>query len=194
MTNLTKLNHTPEPWTVFNGPAVEGAETWSESYFGTIVRHGSHGGKRIADTSIGLSQDYAEGKANARRIVACVNACAGYTNEHLECVGVGGLHPTPEEQTKAGKLLERLISAEQRCDELKTQLACASHVNSQLSEQMNKLWDDRDRLLTINSNLQAKNAELAHLLGRCEIFISAIDPVNGRNILADIAKVEAVQS
>lgn len=87
---MSNQQHTPEPWAVFNGPAVEGVETWSESYIGTIVRHGSNGGKRIADTSIGLSQDYDEGKANARRIVACVNACAGLSDDDLNAICLEG--------------------------------------------------------------------------------------------------------
>lgn len=44
------------------------------------------------------------------------------------------------------------------------------------------------------SKLTQQRDELQHLLCRCETFIKAIDPVNGRNILADIAKARGQQS
>lgn len=68
------MNHTKEPWHVEGygqmNRITDGKET--VGYIDPIIR---------ARPKI---DDIAEGEANARRIVACVNACAGITNEALE--------------------------------------------------------------------------------------------------------------
>lgn len=56
--------HTPEPWEQFE----------------SIVYMGMHGGFDLAGCPLP--------EANARRIVACVNACAGLDTEYLETVGL----------------------------------------------------------------------------------------------------------
>lgn len=76
--------HTKEPWFVFN--------------LSDVFTNGRHGrendGHQIADCSVDFSSDddpglsYAEAKANARRIVACVNALQGVSTEHLEKYGL----------------------------------------------------------------------------------------------------------
>ena len=81
------MNHTKEPWKADlrlgcfaiypNGQdrnCLEGA--WDDA----IVYHG-RGDKSSPD---GYRYLTAEQEANAKRIVACVNACAGITNEALE--------------------------------------------------------------------------------------------------------------
>lgn len=68
----TQAKHTPEPW-----------HTEGESpYHIAIVYH--QPGKKfkvVARTPDGTTK---ENKANARRIVACVNACAGIDTETME--------------------------------------------------------------------------------------------------------------
>lgn len=65
--------HTPEPWAIWNsGDGIIAAE---EMWF-------SHGG--IALIACNSKVDGRAAKANARRIVACVNACAGVDTDLLE--------------------------------------------------------------------------------------------------------------
>jgi hypothetical protein len=66
------MNHTPEPWelsenglSIFGPPPDEWGITWLHLYSGG-----------------GISDE--EQRANARRIVACVNACKGISTEELE--------------------------------------------------------------------------------------------------------------
>lgn len=65
------MRHTREPW------ARDGDEVWAdndcEHHPVATAHHGN--GCRSEQEAIG----------NARRIVACVNACAGIPNEQLEC-------------------------------------------------------------------------------------------------------------
>ncbi len=65
------MNHTKEPWEARRDP----------SYYG-IVSEIYAGDKFIL--SIGGVHSPSELEANTKRIVACVNACAGITNEALE--------------------------------------------------------------------------------------------------------------
>lgn len=62
-------NHTPEPWRASNTCELDS---------GRVVQTVMRGDDTLADV---FSTD---AKANARRIVACVNACAGIPTEHLE--------------------------------------------------------------------------------------------------------------
>ena len=63
--------HTPEPWRI-GTPPPNGEQTIGNEK-GLMVA--------VATTGHGVSS-----KANARRIVACVNACAGMTNEQIDNV------------------------------------------------------------------------------------------------------------
>jgi len=65
------MNHTKEPWEARRDP----------SYYG-IVSEVYAGDKFILST--GGVHSPSELEANTKRIVACVNACAGITNEALE--------------------------------------------------------------------------------------------------------------
>jgi hypothetical protein len=74
--------HTKEPWLVID----------ADNHHGTYIENSD--GDTICDLYVmdrvaqkPIEQDNAEN--NARRIVACVNACVGYTNEELEN------HPQP---------------------------------------------------------------------------------------------------
>ena len=78
-----RVEHTAEPWEwsehKFNAPPFEGT-----------LEH-ECGIYPVSDGEIGPAA-IASGKDNARRIVACVNACAGVTTEELEQGGfVSGL-------------------------------------------------------------------------------------------------------
>ena len=72
---MTKPAHTPEPWGYVEnlsgsenhkGFRLHGASNW---YFAEVYP---------------VDEDGTEGRANARRIVACVNACKGIPTEKLE--------------------------------------------------------------------------------------------------------------
>lgn len=65
------MNHTKEPWEARRDP----------SYYG-IVSEIYAGDKFILST--GGVHSPSELEANTKRIVACVNACSGITNEALE--------------------------------------------------------------------------------------------------------------
>ena len=67
-------DHTPEPWTEQSQPRLS-------------VIHGP-GGEHIADTGCWRNDEHPEMRANAARIVACVNACANIPTERLEKISV----------------------------------------------------------------------------------------------------------
>lgn len=72
--------HTKEPWRIEN----------STDIFSADRRGDVNDGFQIADCSVDYDSDadpglsHEERKANARRIVACVNACAGIATRELE--------------------------------------------------------------------------------------------------------------
>ena len=67
---MTTPKHTPEPW-----------DAISDSVMGTLVRSE---GLILAKMRTIQGIDH---EANAARIVACVNACKGFTEEELETLG-----------------------------------------------------------------------------------------------------------
>ena len=71
------MNHTKEPWEVREFP--DGSDC-----FITAEKEGkmAYGPEIMGDDYTGYG-DIERKKADARRIVACVNACAGITNEAL---------------------------------------------------------------------------------------------------------------
>jgi hypothetical protein len=69
MTTASETQHTPEPWKVYDGRG-------GYIYVGPAVPD---------DPVVAVCHDYlADSAANARRIVACVNACAGIPTEELD--------------------------------------------------------------------------------------------------------------
>lgn len=71
---MNENKHTPEPWSV---------DPDSTDYYASILDADG------ADTILlGDYVDWWMTKANARRIVACVNACAGIETGHLEKYGL----------------------------------------------------------------------------------------------------------
>jgi hypothetical protein len=101
---MNKQQHTAEPWKV---DTLGGTTVWASEKGGACIADcgtsdlNGHVGRR----SVG------EERANARRIVACVIACAGYTTEELEAQ-----HPAP----LVTKLLNQRDTAEQQRDKLLT--------------------------------------------------------------------------
>ena len=86
---MTTTKHTAEPWRVEAGRlANEGR---------TFIKALDNGGWKpfVAETTrsvVDRGDKCEEGAAaNARRIVACVNACAGIGTEALEKYGTGGI-------------------------------------------------------------------------------------------------------
>lgn len=72
--------HTPEPWVIWNGG--DG-----------IMMYGAREPKR-GGVALMCCNELVSGRtaiANARRIVACVNACAGLPTEQLESSPLGGV-------------------------------------------------------------------------------------------------------
>lgn len=66
---MSQQKHTPGPWHI----DFDDCEADIHSGFGMVAKTMGHG----------KEQDD-EGRANARRIAACVNACEGVRTEHLE--------------------------------------------------------------------------------------------------------------
>lgn len=71
------IEHTPEPWSVFNpesaNPGIDGK---GDPRYATVVIYGDK------EDRCGIQGKYP--LANARRIVACVNACAGMADPSAE--------------------------------------------------------------------------------------------------------------
>ncbi len=96
-----KTDHTPEPWRI-GTPPPNGEQTIGNEK-GLMVA--------VATTGHGVSAE-----ANARRIVACVNACAGISTEALESEGsaVMGWNRTASKLIRATKQREELLAALER--------------------------------------------------------------------------------
>ena len=105
---MSENKHTPEPWYVVDAPWGDG--TWINS--GSPDPH--HEGFIADCEDINGDVDIDTARINARRIVACVNACSGIGNELLEniCMISGGI---------AGRFAEQrryLNETEKQRDEL----------------------------------------------------------------------------
>lgn len=99
--------HTPEPWKA-NGPSISG-------------EHGF---------AVAMADDYAKTReaqiANAARIVACVNYCAGMTNEQLT-------------EDSAEIVREELTRVQAELDDMRTEWAKAADQRDQLLEALSRL-------------------------------------------------------
>ncbi len=72
--------HTPEPWLTARANHVSVALPTSGEVSLRVVWSDATG----SDVAYCMDTDDDNGNANARRIVACVNACAGSSTEELE--------------------------------------------------------------------------------------------------------------
>ena len=102
---MSENKHTPEPWAIY--PDDRPNMHWnnhivSEANTNIAISFMAHDGTELNE----------RGEANARRLVACVNACAGLETEMLEALVMDG--------TTLQNIMRRgLICLEQRDDLLK---------------------------------------------------------------------------
>lgn len=111
---MNNTEHTPDPWIICNGTDIFTALGSTNSSGQTAD---DNDGWQIADCSVGktfvsgelASMPYSEQVANARRIVAAVNACKGISIEELETGGAGFWgRAAARLQQKNARLLEAL--------------------------------------------------------------------------------------
>lgn len=101
---MSENKHTPEPWSA-------GVIKYKGEWHFTAVPVGNEG-KITALCGLAGANGEDESIANARRIVACVNACAGVETGHLEKYGL------PDFAQKISDLREQrdeLLAALERC-------------------------------------------------------------------------------
>ena len=122
------MSHTPEPWSVPQ-PIVDGAGLPFAPVFATTLI------AKVYSTALG---DTDQATANARRIVACVNACAGIPIEVLE---EGGQGTVTASMARLTEQRDKLLAV---CEELS---ACAEY------------WSEYDVPLGIVERLDAAIAE-----------------------------------
>lgn len=127
------MKHTPEPWSVAE-------ESFDNDGIHESVIRGLDGRAAIAVTLEFGENNPGMREANARRIVACVNACAGASIESLEEVA---LHAHPH----SAVIAVRCIYAERERDELLAAL-------KQISQ-----WHGEDRFDALIAKMEASNAE-----------------------------------
>jgi len=104
---MSEVKHTPEPWiAIAESPKLD-----------TIKHEAS--GKKICQLHDGLF-NYENREANASRIVACVNACAGITTGALELVAqesgniLAGMHRIEKGNAALRAALEGVIMVADR--------------------------------------------------------------------------------
>lgn len=128
-----KTEHTPEPWVAIKGGIFD-----PEVIITTQCRLGES-----LDEICGMDIEFTgqhgiEQKANARRIVACVNACAGISIESLEAGGIGSILSLGLEEQKRGDMAER------ERDELLNAIRSYNHTHTHTdnSKEVLKAWLD----------------------------------------------------
>ena len=108
---MSESKHTPEPWEFGYGQTRE---------FGMCLGIGLNSAPDwhvVAVVSPADSVNHAD-EANARRIVACVNACAGCATEVLETAPVGFFNSTyghPKYLEEITNQRDELLAALERC-------------------------------------------------------------------------------
>lgn len=119
------MSHTPEPWMV--DPDDRPGYEWNNH-----IVSATDPNQTICFMTHDNTPENIEGEANARRIVACVNACKGIKTESLEMnvlswitdeTGENPLQRERDELLEARRACgERLIEVEQQRDELRAAL------------------------------------------------------------------------
>lgn len=103
---MSKTTHTPEPWKAARG------HWWRDRPHDPRLYHMTAGPAEIR-LDVAPSQVTPEQiehlEADARRIVACVNACAGIDTAALEALGTGGI------QRQNERLQAHLVRSIQEC-------------------------------------------------------------------------------
>ena len=133
--------HTKEPWQVphlaRDDTSCNCAHIFAADYLGGIAEVYVDNGKPVSDGGNDCPP-LEEAKANARRIVACVNACAGISTEQLEA----GEQPW-QSAARHKELRLAAKTAEAQRDELLAALVCARRLAAErLSVQEQFTIDD----------------------------------------------------
>lgn len=136
--------HTKEPWLVYEEDVAGDTEIYIQAdadavpAIAEIMTHG------LADFDKSYDIDEQAGRANARRIVACVNACKRFTIEVLEAAAsCGGITAEPTAE---------LLMAEQKSDAAFNQLhrireAIAANPEESTADEVRRVVQQRDNLL-----------------------------------------------
>ena len=95
---MSKNKHTPEPWRVEIGEQPE--------CIAVLCTSGLAHFEIVSDSQLG------DIHADARRIVACVNACAGFSTETLELIAsVGGMQHKMTATATVASQRDKLLAA-----------------------------------------------------------------------------------
>lgn len=180
MTDHTDVGHTAEPWAVWT----------SNSYIriSTTGRHARDGAVvDVASDSRGRPVLLIRPE-DARRIVACVNALAGWETETLERYATDGAPGRPN----LGQAFHELRLARQQRDDLQIHLARANEALAVAGERQESIYGDRDEI----AGLQAQNDQL---LAACRKAVLALGhaaerhPVYRRDYDALSAAIDAAR-
>jgi hypothetical protein len=96
---MTEQKHTPEPWKV--------SGTGTMRYIDVPVGNGI-----LQEVATCMRVEYGDMEANARRIVACVNACAGISTEVLEYNAMhGGVAGLEQQRDQLRAALQGVVDA-----------------------------------------------------------------------------------
>lgn len=99
------MSHTKEPWAI--GRDDRPGMQWNNHIVSLNDQN-----QTICFMSHDNTPENEEGEANAQRIVACVNACAGIQTEHLErCNAIGAVDEILAERNELKKQRDELLAA-----------------------------------------------------------------------------------
>ena len=143
-------DHTPEPWQAYEGNGGWCIEAGSKLVYIARVFAG-----------INSSRFNDEEKANARRVVACVDACAGYDTVALEAAGLGYFHKAVTEMVAAIKLK----------DEALEQLTPLVHACKDITDPETTV----PALITALSDAQQALVRALHVLNDDPAFVTSIE-------------------
>lgn len=107
---MSKPKHTPEPWKYTDDPS-DGC-CWTH-HVETVARD-----PQMPDYAHGSVADIS-GEENARRIVACVNACAGIPTEALEAGVIGDAYAALSDVLNQGIDRQTIRTIIERSSEVK---------------------------------------------------------------------------
>lgn len=156
--------HTPEPWLAYVGPInMEGG--LNPFFRGTvaILKHSGEGD----DVAVILDRNEPAHsyEANARRIVACINACKGETTEDLEKCAEGAVVLTVD------SVLQDVVTAIEESDaavalkeEYRAQWNATAEVRNEYARSLiaaERLLQDRERIF--HDSMAAMGGEIANM-------------------------------
>lgn len=138
--------HTPEPWKIANGRKTDLYMGWD-----TIIGISEDGDKFVLCR---VNANYEElGKTNARRIVACVNACAGIETDTLESEG-SIAEIIASKRTRIAELEAELAAERAKVEQLRGVLDIAREAMSERRSyadmweyKYGDTWDEEDQLI-----------------------------------------------